>query len=388
MDALYKMFVERKSVILKMNPVNAYLGPFIEEAFCELVDAGYFAVVYGGAEVGAYLVEHAGVDEIHITGSNHTHDRIVWGPPGPEREARIAANDPLVKKEITSELGNVSPVVVVPGVFSEKELDFQAANIASMLANNAGFNCNAAKLLVLSRHWPQRERFLERLAEKFREIPPRKAYYPGAAERHRRFLEGHAHVETFGEAGEGELPWALIRDIDPEARDDLCFREEAFCSILGETSLPEKDPLAFLDRAVTFCNEAVWGTLNITLIVPSAFERNEREAMLAAIDRLRYGTVGINHWAGLVYGMVSPPWGAFPGSPLTDIQSGRGWVHNTFLFDAPQKVVLRGPLTVSPRPAWFYDHRSVHELGRRLTRFEETGSLLALPSVVFSALKG
>jgi len=31
---------------------------------------------------------HAGVDEIHITGSDKTHDLIVWGPPGPAREER------------------------------------------------------------------------------------------------------------------------------------------------------------------------------------------------------------------------------------------------------------------------------------------------------------
>ncbi|HME90343.1 MAG TPA: aldehyde dehydrogenase, partial [Myxococcaceae bacterium] len=32
-DCAYKMFVEGKACILKMNPVNAYLGPFLERAF-------------------------------------------------------------------------------------------------------------------------------------------------------------------------------------------------------------------------------------------------------------------------------------------------------------------------------------------------------------------
>ncbi|HKP49330.1 MAG TPA: hypothetical protein VJU17_04885, partial [Gemmatimonadales bacterium] len=35
MDVLSKMFNEGKACILKMNPVNAYVGPFLEEAFAD-----------------------------------------------------------------------------------------------------------------------------------------------------------------------------------------------------------------------------------------------------------------------------------------------------------------------------------------------------------------
>src|SRR5260370_642449 len=87
-DVAYKMFVEGKACILKMNPVNAYLGPFLERAFRAAIEKGFFAVVYGGAEVGEYLVNHRLVDEVHITGSDKTHDIMVWAPPVPEREAR------------------------------------------------------------------------------------------------------------------------------------------------------------------------------------------------------------------------------------------------------------------------------------------------------------
>lgn len=37
-DCLYKMFVEGKTCLLKMNPVNAHVGPFIERAFKAAVD--------------------------------------------------------------------------------------------------------------------------------------------------------------------------------------------------------------------------------------------------------------------------------------------------------------------------------------------------------------
>ncbi len=52
MDVLYKMFVEGEVVILKMNPVNEYLGPILDEAFAPLRERGYFRVVYGGAAEG------------------------------------------------------------------------------------------------------------------------------------------------------------------------------------------------------------------------------------------------------------------------------------------------------------------------------------------------
>ena len=96
MDVLHKLFVENQTVLLKMNPVNEYLGPFIRKAFQPLVDKNWCEVVYGGAEVGAHLVEHDGIDEIHITGSDATHDAIVWGPAESRAERRATVR-PLVE---------------------------------------------------------------------------------------------------------------------------------------------------------------------------------------------------------------------------------------------------------------------------------------------------
>src|SRR5262245_20983439 len=137
MDVASKLFVEGLVCVLKMNPVNEWVGPFLERALQPLISRGYLRVVYGGAEVGSVLVSHPGVDDVHITGSDRTHDLIVWGPPGPERDRRIAGRDPLLKIPISSELGNVSPVAIVPHAYSEEELAFQARNVVSMVFNNA-----------------------------------------------------------------------------------------------------------------------------------------------------------------------------------------------------------------------------------------------------------
>ena len=56
MDVATKMFVEGFVCILKMNPVNEWVGPYLERALAPLIDRGYLRIVYGGAEVGSYLL--------------------------------------------------------------------------------------------------------------------------------------------------------------------------------------------------------------------------------------------------------------------------------------------------------------------------------------------
>jgi aldehyde dehydrogenase (NAD(P)+) len=114
LDAVDKLFCRGEVVLLKLNPVNQYLGPFIEEIFGELIGDGYVRVAGGGADVGAYLCNHPAVETIHITGSGDTHDAIVFGT-GEAGARQKAQGEPILRKPITSELGNVSPVIVTPG---------------------------------------------------------------------------------------------------------------------------------------------------------------------------------------------------------------------------------------------------------------------------------
>jgi hypothetical protein len=389
MDVLYKLFAEDQVVILKMNPVNEYLGPLVEEAFRALVAPGFLRVVYGGAAEGAYLCHHPQVDEIHITGSDKTHDAIVFGT-GPEGARRKAERQPLNTKRITSELGNVSPVIVVPGPWSADDLRFQALNLASMLTNNAGFNCNATRVILQHRGWDRRESLLGALRSVFARVPTRKAYYPGARERFQAFLAAHPEAEQYGETRDGELPWTLICGLDPENRGDICLTTEAFCAVTSELAVPAGSVVEFIERAVHCCNHEIWGTLNASLIVhPKSLEDPAvANAVERAIADLRYGTVVVNHWPGLGYGFVSTPWGASPGHDAYDVQSGIGVVHNTYLFEYPEKTVVRGPFRVFPTPPWFVTHRRTHELARKLVDFEASPSPWKIPSVVWSALRG
>src|SRR6266545_371929 len=167
MDALYKLFVEDLVVLYKTHPLNACLGPLMEEGLRPLIERGYLRIVHGGAEEGDFLCRHPGIDEIHITGSDRTYDAIVFGT-GDEGSRRKERDDPRLDKRFTAELGNVSPVIVVPGpagAWSDGDIRYHAENLATMLVNNAGFNCNATRVVIQHTASPERQRLLAALRD-------------------------------------------------------------------------------------------------------------------------------------------------------------------------------------------------------------------------------
>lgn len=388
-DVLTKLFNEGTVCVLKCNPVNAYLGPFIEEAFREAIDRGCLRVVYGGAEEGGYLAHHPGVDEVHITGSDRSHDAIVWGPPGPDRTARVARGEPLLRKTITSELGNVTPILVVPGPWSPRQLASQAEGVAGAVVNNGSFNCIAGKMLVLPRGWRHRQRFLDLVMEKMSLSPPRRAWYPGAFDRYRALTGGREGLRTAA-AAEGAIPWTLLPGLDAADAAEPAFRTEPFCALLSETSVGSEDPVEFLAAAVDFANRRLWGTLSAMLLVPPALQSDPTvgEAMEAAIAGLHYGSVCVNVWSAFAYLAGTLPWGAYPGSPLHDIRSGRGFVHDTRMVGAIEKVVVRAPAVPLVKQPHFPSHRAPLALARKLTALEATGSWLELPGVLAAGMRG
>ena len=82
------------------------------------------------------------------------------------------------------------------------------------------------------------------------------------------------------------------------------------------------------------------------------------------------------------------------------MQSGIGAVHNTMLFDRPQRTVVEAPFTpfprnlltlsftLLPRPPWFITNRRANVLGRLLTRFQARPRFVKLFAIFANALRG
>ena len=378
-DALSKIFIENASVLLKMNPVNEYLGKHLGVAFKPLIDANLLRIIYGGIETGRHVVEHEAANGVHVTGSEQTHDKIVWGYDG-ERDRRRQENKPRLKKQITSELGNVSPWLIVPGNYSKSQLQAQAETIASSIVNNASFNCIATKLIVTCQQWPQRKQFLDLLDSILLRIPSRYAYYPGASQRFERFSGDTPRDQEY-------LPWKLRRGINPNSVPHL-LREESFTCVCGEFSIDANSGASFLRQSVELANQKIWGTLAANLTMPNRFRRQEGELVDEMLGELRYGTIGINQWAGVSFALMSPPWGGFPNTNLQNVQSGIGFVHNTFLLDEPQKTVLSGPLRMHPKPIWYSTHRHPEKVAWDLLELYLHPSTTRLPKLMWHAATG
>jgi len=387
-DLLHKMFCEHRVVLLKTNPVNGYLRPIFEEGFRALVERGFVRVVGGGAAEGAYLANHDLVDDLHLTGSDKTYEAIVFGT-GEEGRKRKAEQRPVLTKPFSCELGNLSPVIVVPGPWSARDLAYQGEHLASMITFNAGFNCLSTRVIVTHRGWDQRTALLDAMRRFWKQTPPRKAYYPGAEAIHRDFVGAHPEAEQFGDPAPGTLPWTLIPDVDPTGVDDPCFTREGFCSLMSETALEADSPAAFIDEAVAFVNERVWGTLTGTLLVHPASLRDPevRAAVERAVANLRYGTVGVNLW-GIMGFLMRCTWGAFPGHPSHDIQSGQGVVNNPLMLPRVQKSVIRGPFRQWPKPPVMGSHRALTPLYERFVEFERQPAWWKVPGLTLAAMRG
>jgi hypothetical protein len=150
-------------------------------------------------------------------------------------------------------------------------------------------------------------------------------------------------------------------------------------------SVPE-----YLERAVTFANEILWGTLAAGLFVhPAAMKDPQvKAAVEIAIEKLRFGTIGVNCAAGLSWVLMTTPWGAYPGSDVYDIQSGNSFVHNTLMFSQPQKTVMYAKFRETPKPIAFVSRgKTMRALAPLLVDLMANPSLLKLPRIVKMAFK-
>jgi acyl-CoA reductase-like NAD-dependent aldehyde dehydrogenase len=394
LDILDQLFAQGSVCVVKMNPVNDYLGPFYEQIFSDFVTRGWLRFAYGGADVGGYLAHHPRTDSIHMTGSAATYDAIVWGT---DREAatRKANNKPILNKPMSAELGGVSPLIVVPGDWSDADIRFQAEQIATSKLNNAGHNCIATQILVVSEDWPLADKLIAEVGNVMREVEPRSTYYPRSEEKTDTACQGMNDAEFFG-TGKTRV---LIPDVDPQSGASI-IRDEVFAGALGVVRLPGQSAPDFMHNAVEFSNDVLPGTLGATILIDPKTRKSNTVAFDNAISDMRYGDIGINVWSAFNFLLGYTPWGAFPGHTPQNIGSGTGVVHNAFLLQHVQnsvaeipfrpspRAIIRGELTMSPKPVYFVTNKTAETTIRRLLKFLVDGKLTHIPGIFASAVRG
>lgn len=392
LDVLYELLASNRVSILKVNPTQDALVPVFEKALAPLISAGFLRIVRGGGDVGGYLAQHPSISHVHITGAESTFRAIVWGT-GDAAAERLREGRPQLDKPITAELGGVSPIIVVPGHWSDADLRYQAEHVVTMRLHNSGHNCIAGQVVLISRDWPQRERFLAELAAAYDRAPERPVWYPNSDRKLEAAREAYPGARWCGDGTR-----ALI-ETAPDGASAL-ETTEYFSPVLGVVALPG-DGQEFLDAAVAHANDRLTGTLGVNVLCDPATLAALGAGFERAIAALRYGTIAVNAWTAFGFLTPTATWGAFPGGTLEDAPSGIGIVHNALLLDHVERTVVRGPfrpfprsvssaahgagLSVLPKPPWFVTSRTGAAVCEGFTRFRMDGNWAKMSVVLVKA---
>ncbi|MDN3496862.1 aldehyde dehydrogenase family protein [Planococcus sp. APC 4015] len=397
LDVLYELLAHNRVTVLKLNPTQDSLVHVFQRALAPLIEPGFLRIVRGDGAVGARLTRHPGITHVHITGAAPTFDAIVWGDPAdPETAARKREDRPLLDKPITAELGGVSPIIIVPGRWSDADLTYHAEHVVTMRLQNSGHNCIAGQVVVLSADWPQRDAFLEALRRAYAAAPQRPVWYPRSDEKLADAASDFPDA-TWSAAGTRAL-------VVVEPGDDATAIEttEFFAPVLGVVSLPGNGQ-EFLDAAVAYANDHLVGTLGANVLIDPDTEAALGGGFERAIADLRYGSLAVNAWTAFVFLTPTLTWGGHPGATPRNVESGIGVVHNALLLDHVERSIARGPFrpfprsatalfgagrrSVLPKPPWFVSSRTGGVVSEGFTRFRMDGDLGRLAVTLVQAFR-
>jgi acyl-CoA reductase-like NAD-dependent aldehyde dehydrogenase len=398
LDVLYELLAHNRTALLKVNPTQDSLVPVYKRALAPLIEPGFLRIVRGGPAVGAYLTGHPGLVHVHITGSAATFDTIVWGPSKGEAAAatkrRRRENRPQLKKPITAELGGVSPIIVVPGAWTDSDITYQAEHVATMRLQNGGHNCIAGQVVIMSSDWDQADAFRAALRRAYANAPERPIWYPGSPSRMELATDAYPDALVLGDR--------LLVEIDADDDPTALETTEYFSPVLGVVTVPGAGQ-DFLDAAVAHANDKLQGTLGANLLIDPATEKSLGAGFERAIAALHYGSIAINSWTAFAFITPTLTWGAFPGGTIDDVGSGIGVVHNALLLDGVERSVLHGPFrplprslpiangggrfTILPKPPWFVSARTGAAVSEGLTRYRVDGNVVGLLKTLTKALR-
>jgi acyl-CoA reductase-like NAD-dependent aldehyde dehydrogenase len=267
------------SVVLKPaeeTVLDAFL--IAEAAAAAGLPDGVLNVVPGGREVGAYLVEHPGVDKVSFTGST------VAGRWIAEACGRLL-------RPVTLELGGKSAAIIL----DDADLAASIEQFFAVTLLNNGQICwlNTRVLAPRSRYQEMVDTITE-LARSLKvgdPLDPETKIGPLVSERQRERVEGYI-AKGKSEGGRmttgGKRPFdrgwflepTIFADVDNNA---TISREEIFGPVLSV--IPYSDEA----EAVAIANDSVYG-------LGGSVWSSDQERATDVARRVRSGTVGVNHY--------------------------------------------------------------------------------------------
>ncbi|NME72383.1 aldehyde dehydrogenase family protein [Flammeovirga aprica] len=323
LEMVKAMFLENKAVIHKPHQLNAKTDEVWEKIFEPLIEAK--AIAFIDHAEGKAMTTLEGLDKIYFTGSTAVAKAI-----------DAASSTPLI-----SECGGNNPCIIVPGdqPWSKKEIEHQAIQIATISKLNGGAVCGRVQTLVTSKHWPQREEFLDALERAIEDqTPAAGTYYPGSDKVLEKFMSYYPDAKVLKPEG-GKYKnanFVVIRDID---QDSFAVQNEAFCQIIDEVALDlPANASEFLPHAVEFCNTKLLGTLGSCILIDEKTKKHHKPAVDQAVTDMEYGAVTVNTMPPFVFLSPYLTWGG--NEEGKEFVSGIGNFGNTYCFENIEKSIL------------------------------------------------
>lgn len=321
-EMVMALFLENKAVIHKPHQLNEATDEVWAKIFAPLIKRN--ALTFIDADQGREMSALEGLHSIYFTGST-----------GVAHAIQDAASAPLV-----SECGGNNPCVIVPGNWSDKEMEHWAVQIVSAGKLNGGAVCGRPQTIITSKNWPQREQFLLALRKAIAETTFGTAsYYPGVDKTKEQFLENQPTAEVL-KPENGAHPKSDVVFIPGLGTDDFAVHNEAFCQVYSELPLDtENDADDFLTKATAFCNDQLLGSLGCMILVDNATFKKNEERVHETVRELNYGGITVNNIPPNIWLNAYLTWGGC-GETTENFVSGVGNFGNALNFENIIKSVI------------------------------------------------
>jgi hypothetical protein len=242
---------------------------------------------------------------------------------------------------LVSECGGNNPCIIVPGdrPWTDKEMEHQAIQIATIAKLNGGAVCGRVQTIVTSRHWPQRDQFLDALRKAIVEdTPAAGTYYPGSDEVVDGFSAAYPDAEIL-EPEDGAYASGRFMLITGAEEESYATANEAFTQIIDEVPLDvPANAGEFLPAAVEFANTKLLGTLGCAVLIDEDTKKANQKVLDEAATDLRYGGIAVNTMPPFIFLSPYLTWGG--NEEGQEFVSGQGNFGNLLCFENVEKSII------------------------------------------------